>query len=834
MRARRDRRPFIYSIIICRPYNEPSRELLEYLCKLQTKTLLFVSPVFDIEKHYDSNLLKDSRNLQICVLKPEDQEYIKEKYNDLIYLATWTNFSRKEHIEYTKQKHHQAFKRDYWDKTKDAPFFYIINGRKIGGYSGQRVGWDDYFVKRILEYLLDKFNSDKFNKEQLAVEQADTKHKVLIVKASAGTGKTTVMINRIIYLLFEYNLELKDICMLTFTNEAAKQMRERLQSAILKRYGESSSLIDMLEALPSMNISTIDSFFNDLLKQNGFQLGYSQGSKIRGYAMERKEIVLESINEIVKEEYAEQNLPIELLYLEKLVLNLWNEMDAKGFFYPVEHLRFTDDTEEYDSKVRMINHFLPKVLKRVQEKYKELTVRNNALGLSDIKGELIKMKDKLSEKAPWKFIFVDEFQDTDDSQIQTLVELAKSSKCRQLFVVGDEKQSIYRFRGATDAAFTELERLVDDPLEFKLNRNYRTAVPVQEKLNQIFSRPAERGLLGSDKYINTVSMKKGNGLVEVIPCACNANNYDNVRPLLLDKLRRVVKADKNQSICILTRTNRQVQQVMDWCRAEHIICYAKTTGTFYTSRPVMDLYFVLGALLYPENQVWSFDAEKTAYADSGCEQYKERIGYAPVFNLLKAMADKAKPWEKIKHHYWREHYKLNLEKLFKILYERFAGDYASLSVIFSFLQNKILSKASDEDELYPETPQNSIEVMTVHKAKGLEWDVVLLPFTKDPPFKKPAEIYKDIYRYTFKKDGEDLIVGWMYKEKDTQDTSGTVWQNSNYKNGYSAEGLEQVKAHTRLLYVALTRCRKKLYCFTSLIDDDDPSCQTWSHWLDIR
>lgn len=292
---------------------------------------------------------------------------------------------------------------------------------------------------------------------------------MLIVKASAGTGKTTVMINRIIYLLFEYNLELKDICMLTFTNEAAKQMRERLQPAILKRYGESSNLIDMLEALPSMNISTIDSFFNDLLKQNGFQLGYSQGSKIRGYAMERKEIVLESINEIVKEEYAEQNLPIELLYLEKLVLNLWNEMDAKGFFYPVEHLRFTDNTEEYDSKVRMINHFLPKVLKRAQEKYKELTVRNNALGLSDIKGELIKMKDKLSEKAPWKFIFVDEFQDTDDSQIQTLVELAKSSKCRQLFVVGDEKQSIYRFRGATDAAFTQLERLVDDPLEFKLN-----------------------------------------------------------------------------------------------------------------------------------------------------------------------------------------------------------------------------------------------------------------------------------------------------------------------------------------------------------------------------
>ena len=837
MRARRDRRPFIYSIIICRPYNEPSRELLEYLCKLQTKTLLFVSPVFDIEKHYDSNLLKDSRNLQICVLKPEDQEYIKEKYNDLIYLATWTNFSRKEHIEYTKQKHHQAFKRDYWDKTKDAPFFYIINGRKIGGYSGQRVGRDDYFVKRILEYLLDKFNSDKFNKEQLAVEQADTKHKVLIVKASAGTGKTTVMINRIIYLLFEYNLELKDICMLTFTNEAAKQMRERLQSAILKRYGESSSLIDMLEALPSMNITTIDSFFNDLLKQNGFQLGYSQGSKIRGYAMERKEIVLESINEIVKEEYAEQYYQIELLYLEKLVLNLWNEMDAKGFFYPIEHLRFTCDTAEYPSKVQLINHVLPKVLKRAREKYKELTVRNNALGLSDIKGELIKMKDKLSEKAPWKFIFVDEFQDTDDSQIQTLVELAKSSKCRQLFVVGDEKQSIYRFRGATDAAFTQLERLVDDPLEFKLNRNYRTAVPVQEKLNQIFSRPAELGLLGSDKDINMVSMKKGNGLVEVIPCECNANNYGNVRSLLLDKLREVVKADKNQSICILTRTNWQVQQVMDWCRADHIICYAKTTGTFYTSRPVMDLYFVLGALLYPENQVWSFDAEKTAYADSGCEQYKERIGYEPVFNLLKAMADKAKPWKKIKHHYWREHYKLNLEKLFKILYERFAGDYASLSVIFSFLQNKILSKASDEDELYPETPQNSIEVMTVHKAKGLEWDVVLLPFTKDPPFKKPAEIQKDIYRYTFKKDGEDLIVGWMYKEKDTKDTkntSGTVWQNSNYENGYSAECREQVKEHTRLLYVALTRCRKKLYCFTSQIDDDDPSCWTWSHWLDIR
>ena len=105
MLARRDRRLLLYSIIICCPYNEPSRELLEYLCKLQTKTFLFVSPVFDIEKHYDSNLLKDSRNLQICVLKPEDQEYIKE------------------HLEYTNQKYHQAFARNYWDKTKDAPFF---------------------------------------------------------------------------------------------------------------------------------------------------------------------------------------------------------------------------------------------------------------------------------------------------------------------------------------------------------------------------------------------------------------------------------------------------------------------------------------------------------------------------------------------------------------------------------------------------------------------------------------------------------------------------------------------------------------------------------------
>ena len=815
--------PIIYSMIMYCPYNEPYREELEKYCKSQTKIFLLVSSAFDPSKYYDSNLLKESQNLQICVLNHEDLTDIEQKYPEI-----------------TKY---------FWDEVNEVPYFWIINGKRIESPSRVLKSVDhDFFM-----YLLDKFNPDKFNKEQFMVEQADTKHKVLIVKASAGTGKTTVMINRIIYLLLT-EAPLNDICMLTFTNEAAKQMRERLQSAILKVFGGSSFLVDLLEALPSMNISTIDSFFNDLLKKNGFQLGYNQGSKIRSYAMERKEIVLEAINEIVKEEYAGVYLPIELLYLEKLVLNLWDEMDAKGFFYPVEHLRFTrgqegneirlhfprmyprliGSQEEDQPKVELLNHFLPKVLKRAREKYNELTKRNNALGLSDIKGELIKMQDKLAEIAPWRYIFVDEFQDTDDSQIQTLVRLARSSKCCQLFVVGDEKQSIYRFRGATDAAFTELERLVDDPLEFKLNRNYRTVVSVQEKLNQIFSGPAELGLLGSDKDIHTASMRKGSGLVKRIPCACNADNYDNVRPKLLEQLRRVVKTDKNQSICILTRTNWQVQKVMDWCRQEHIICYAKTTGTFYTSRPVMDLYFVLGALLYPENQVWAFDAEKTAYAESGCGKFKERVGYEPVFNLLKSMVDKAKPWEKIKHPYWREHYKLNLGKLFKILYEQFAGDYASLSVIFSFLQNKILSKASDEDELYPETPQNSIEVMTVHKAKGLEWDVVFLPFTKDLPYKKPAEIYKDIYRYTFKKDGEDLIVGWMYKEKDTQDTYGMVWQNSNYKNGCSTEWLEQVKEHTRLLYVALTRCRKELYCFTSLIDDDEPSCQTWSHWLDIR
>ena len=153
-----------------------------------------------------------------------------------------------------------------------------------------------------------------------------------------------------------------------------------------------------------------------------------------------------------------------------------------------------------------------------------------------------------------------------------------------------------------------------------------------------------------------------------------------------------------------------------------------------------------------------------------------------------------------------ETYRLNLNKLLGILYEHFSGDFASLDSLYRFLDVKIQT-GDDEDALYPDPTDLGaeaavVEIMTVHKAKGLEFNSVFVPFTWQSFFyEKQDEDDKSVTDVLSGLDeGGRLCVGW---KRDNL-------QNSLYGAGFEAERLAVRRDEARLLYVALTRAKRNL------------------------
>ena len=767
------------------------------------------------------------------------------------YLRKIHNFATDSNAKFLYSRYEYDRERYCWGN--DLPH-YIADGEVDTWY--QNYPMDYYLDEGETEEDLDddpfSFWPPSFNMAQYKVEHASTNHKALIVKASAGTGKTKVMIDRIMFLLLtQPDLQLKDICMVTFTNDAANQMMERLQKRLCEYYSctHDSKYIEMMEQLPSMNISTIDSLFKALLQKNGFALGYNKDTKIKNFTMERKYIVTKAVNQVIsKENISVKSLPVYLYMLEALVLKLWNQMESKGYFYNENERRFWKKDDflgqfipysksllglQYINNTELesqLNTLIANALTIALKEYDDLTDLHNSLSLSDIRRKLLNVTDELKKQKQWKYIFVDEFQDTDDSQIQIISSLAKSDYCKQLFVVGDIKQSIYRFRGATDNAFEVLKKQIADYEEHRLTINYRTVATVQEKLDHILMPMATDESLFAKDDLAVESYLKKQGNVEVVRYPYSINNQADsaIQKPFLEKLTTVIKNFSNKRICILTRTNRQVNTVAKWCRYAGIPCNAKTSGNFYLSRPVTDLYCVLGYWLYPKNKVWKYNVSKTSFALVDLDIYSERLDTESLFKVIEDLICETRPWEKMPDSYWQAYYRMNLSKFLKMLYEQFSGEYVSLATFFSYIKIGINNPQNEESEIFPQVQNCSVEIMTVHKAKGMEWDIVFVPFTEDDIRYIPK--YKDFYDFTFSKEKNSNIIniGWcLRKGKQKNQDDVLAIGNEKYKFDSCVELMESHKELARVLYVAITRCREQLYCFVP----KETYKGFWSKWM---
>lgn len=489
------------------------------------------------------------------------------------------------------------------------------------------------------ECILKKIGAQsQFNFEQYQVEHA-TPEKNIVIRAGAGTGKTHTMISRIGFICYTQNVPLQKmadrIVMITFTNEAADQMEEKLKAYFRNCYLLTSNpdYLQMISRIDHMQISTIHSYAKNLIAQLGTSFGYGIDLGITSSEFYRRKKISDLLDAYIHQKEMEQGKN----YTDKLGLPVYAIRDSILDFIGKLHNKSVNigDIEPQDFGIIVNNEshgelheLLASVIPAVEREYFEELLENNKIHLSSMMSLLnqfisapeseSRIRELKKDKQAQQFMFVDEFQDTDDSQIESLLRIAQSLDYR-LFLVGDIKQCIYRFRGAKEKAFDQL-RIAENPdkwLEFSLQRNYRTDKYLLDIFDRSFTKWGELDeelltydadkdkLIGTRDY-NGKYLDNVNRFYRRLP----ATNEEMRIPVLVEEIRRIQKriqyeeshgmklSAKEKSIAILVRENWQADMIRTDCARLGISVHTNTGGDLYMSQPAIDMLTLVNALVH--------------------------------------------------------------------------------------------------------------------------------------------------------------------------------------------------------------------------------------------
>lgn len=478
----------------------------------------------------------------------------------------------------------------------------------------------------------------QFNLEQYRVEHADPE-KNIIIRAGAGTGKTYTMISRIGFICYTQNVPLRKmaerIVMITFTNEAADQMEEKLKAYFRNCYLITSDpeYLQMISQIDHMQISTIHSYAKELIARLGTCFGYGVDVGITSSEFYRRRKISDLLDAYIHEREAEygksytDRLGMPVYAIRDSILDFIGKLHNKSV--DIDAIRPEDfGTLPDDASHGELHRLLAHVIPAVERAYFEELLESNRIHLGSMMSVLNRFisdpanEDRLRElkkdKNAQQFLFVDEFQDTDDSQIESLLRIAGVLDYR-LFLVGDIKQCIYRFRGAKEKAFDQLG-LAKEPgkwLEFSLRRNYRTDRHLLDIFDRSFAAwgktddelltyDTARDRLTGTKDYNGRYLSSTGRFYRRLPAA----NEEMRIPVLAEEIKRLQKriqyeesrgmklSAKEKSIAILVRENWQADMIRSDCARLGISVRTNTGGDLYMSQPALDMLTLVNALVH--------------------------------------------------------------------------------------------------------------------------------------------------------------------------------------------------------------------------------------------
>lgn len=548
-------------------------------------------------------------------------------------------------------------------------------------------------------------NLDNLNKQQKeAVTHIDGP---MLVLAGAGSGKTKVLTSRIAYLI-ENGVNPRNILAITFTNKAAKEMKDRVVNLI----GSSANYIQ---------ISTFHSLGLKMIKENYNILGYD-----KNFTILDSDDTLTVVKKIIKE----MNLNPQF-YNAKAIRNkissAKNELMSVSEF---SHVEFDKD------------------IVRIFEKYNSILKTNNSVDFDDLLVlpiQLLNNSEVLDRyQELYKYILIDEYQDTNEAQYKFTKKLA--SKYKNIFVVGDNDQAIYAFRGANFKNILNFEKDYPNCKTILLEENYRSTKMILNAANSVIKNNKER----KDK--NLWSNNPDGNKIKYI----QADSDKEEGSYISSKIKELNNNGVNyEDIAILYRTNAQSRLIEEEMLKNNIPYRVIGSFYFYNRKEIKDLLCYLRLINNPHDDISltrvinvpkrgigtktmdNLDAKSNELGISLFDVISD--GKELVFkNLILKMQEECEnlsltemvdlvlnesgmKQELVNEKTLESEIRLeNLEE-FKSITKNYEEEFGVISLSDFLNEISLVSDMSEHQE-----SKNKVSLMTVHAVKGLEFDYVFV------------------------------------------------------------------------------------------------------------
>ena len=588
-------------------------------------------------------------------------------------------------------------------------------------------------------------------------EAVETTEGPVLVLAGAGTGKTKVLTHRIAHII-KSGLALPDeILAVTFTNKAAKEMQERVAHLI---------------PVPGISIGTFHAIAAKILRRNADLVGLSSSFSIIG---------MDDQSKLIKEILTEQNIDITTYKPQMIgaIISKWKDLSL------APHKISNDDVKSQAHKIA----------RNIYPIYQSKLTNSNVVDF----GDLILYNTELFTKYPdiltiyqnkYRYVLVDEYQDT--NAVQYLWTRMLSGKYNNICCVGDDDQSIYSWRGAEIANILRFEKDFKSAKIIKLERNYRSTTPILNIASLLITRNKQRH--GKELWTDGSE----GAPVKLVYCW---NDKEEARFVISEIKNRLLTYQPNQ-IAILVRAGFQTR-AFEEALIGAALPYRIVGGLkFYERKEVRDILAYIRIVINPADDIALeriINVPKRAVGDTTVENIKafakaENISMlAAITQMLAKEVFKAKLQETLRNFCsqikaWREAYSssttLNAtKKIFEesgyqemLKAEKTEESRGRLENIHEML--RAIADFERIEEFLEHTSLvadgdlsgdivNAVNLITMHAAKGLEFDVVFLP-------------------------------GWE---------EGLFPHQKALAEG-STTGLEEER---RLAYVGITRAKKELY-----------------------
>lgn len=595
---------------------------------------------------------------------------------------------------------------------------------------------------------------ENLNERQLeAVKNIDGP---MLVLAGAGSGKTRVLTTKVMYLLEHKDISPRNILAITFTNKAAKEMKERIYNLI----GREAFLIQ---------ISTFHSFGLKLLKENYELLGYDSNFTIID---------------------ADDSLTI----IKKIMKDL--DIDSNKYNYRAIRSSISDNKNEMVS-VKEYEKFVytdyDEVVYKVYDEYEKSLKRSNAIDFDDLLLLPIKLFNEhedvlIKYQDLYKYVFIDEYQDTNKPQY--LLSKMISGKYKNITVVGDNDQAIFTWRGADYKNILNFEKDYPDAKVVILDENYRSTKTILKAANNVIKNNKIR------KEKNLWTNNEDGNLIKYY----KAYDEKDESNYVVKEIKKLINDGISPNeICVLYRANAQSRTVEEAFLQNNISYKIVGSYAFYNRKEIKDLIAylklihnekddvsLLRVINYPKRGIGqktienlsivsrnenkslyeSIESSKELEFKNIIESLKKEKDTMPLVDFIELVLNKTGIKESLKSEKTLEA-DIRLENLeeFKSI-ARNAEEVSGIVTLEDFLDE--ISLVTDASENQNDN-EEKVTLMTMHAVKGLEFDYVFVVGVEEGLFP--------------------------------------------HLNSMNSE--EELEEERRLCYVAITRARKKLYIINS-------------------